>query len=353
MAWHAPTHPGGRRRPSSSPGSLRQRVADYSVGTKRMLIVPVCGEDQSPAECAAVFNVMQVANSYGGSVVDYLHGVVGFANEWLAESSYGQFQLDATVTSPLHVKGYTYASCGDFASKTVGWTSWAPQAGALDVLAYAQAEAELGIARAGFDFAAIFIAKCTDLPFSGRGWVGIPGFAMNSPPNDMDPSFIHELGHNLGLNHGARLKAGSQGRAIWETGFIETNTPSPTGGLAEYGASFTPMGRGLTPDGHFALPAKIVLEWVADADTVQIPLGAACAPCGPYLLQPADTGVRGTGPLGLRIATPISSRYFWVEHRTKISAGSAAVVASAAYQPDSGDGGVVSKAVMADKIVDA
>jgi hypothetical protein len=165
---------------------------------------------------------------------------------------------------------------------------------------------------------------------------------------------LHEFGHNVGINHGARLKEGSRGKAIWETGFIETYTGSPTGGMIEYGSDVTPMGRGSTPDGHFVLPSKIILDWVSDADTVQIPLGASCNPCGPYLLQPIDTGERVDGiPLGIRIETPVHSRYFWIEHRTKVSSGSAAVITSAAYKPDHAEGGVVSKSVMVDKLQDS
>eukprot|EP00962_Isochrysis_galbana_P057413 scaffold29774_cov112-Isochrysis_galbana.AAC.1 len=353
MVWHADVHPniqgpGGLRM---APGSARQRVADYTLGTKKMLIIPVCGQDMTEAECTATLSTHMISTTYAGDVVQYLHDVVDFSNEWLANASYGQFGFEPTILPPMRVTGYNFASCGTY--NVVGWTPWAPDPVAVDTLAFAQMELEYGLSRSNFDFAAVVLAKCPDIKWSGRGWVGIPGFALNMVSSSLDPSFLHEFGHNVGMNHGARLRQGSRGRAIWETGFIETYSSSPTGGMVEYGSDVTPMGRGNTPDGHFVLPSKIILDWVSDADTVQIPLGVSCSPCGPYLLQPIDTGARVAGtPIGLRIQTPVQSRYFWIEHRTKVSSGSAIVITSAAYKPDHADGGVVSKSVMVDKLLE-
>jgi hypothetical protein len=190
MVWHADVHPnskgpGGLRM---APGSTRQRVPDYTLGMRKMLIIPVCGQDMTEAECTAAFRTGLIDTDYAGDVVSYLHDVVDYSNEWLAESSYGQFGLVPTILPPMRVPGYNFASCGTY--NVVGWVPWGPDPAAIDSMAFAQMQLEHGLSRSDFDFAAIVLAKCPDIRWSGRGWVGIPGFALNLIPSKLDPSFV-------------------------------------------------------------------------------------------------------------------------------------------------------------------
>eukprot|EP00967_Tisochrysis_lutea_P065724 scaffold85520_cov26-Tisochrysis_lutea.AAC.1 len=351
IVWHADIRPNamGGTDSGNLPGSSRL-VEKYTLGTKKMIVIPVCGQDQTPDECNAIFNTHLIQSTYGGDVQAYLKAVGVFANQYLQQNSWGKFALDITVLPPMHVNGYTYATCGDYPA--VGWTHWNPNLGSVDGMAFQQMSEEYGLNRKDFHFGAIALAKCSGYRWAGRGWVGIPGFAMNLVSNDMDPSFLHELGHNFGLNHGSWINAGARGRDVWETGFIETRTSSPTGGMKEYGSLLTPMGRGRPPNVHYTLPAKLIMDWISESDLVRIPYGTSCdpTPCGPYRLEPVDGTPVGGGALGIRLESDVEERHFWIGHFTQISGqGSAASIVSAAYKPNYGDGGVISKTVMVDK----
>lgn len=353
MVWHEQRHPGSQQLVASiEPGSLKTGVRSldhYSLGTKTMLVIPLCPGDLSEAECASTFNRHLVRTDFGGNIVAYLEAVIDNANAFFSSASRSRFQLKATILSPVRLSGYGSASCGG--SPAVGWNSWSPNPEALDTQVYAQVARAQGIDRADFDFGAILLPFCDAFKWSGLGWIGQPGFAINLVAADLDPSFVHEIGHNLGLNHGTRLKAGERGRAIWETAYVDSRMPSPVGGHMEYGSSLTPMGQGSFPSAHYMLPDKAVLEWASYEAIVPIVAGAACEPCGPYLLQPLDTGsLSATGLAGIRIATGVEGRFFWVEHRTIAPGGSAAVMCSASYDATIGFGGVVGKTVMVDTL---
>ena len=80
------------------------------------------------------------------------------------------------------------------------------------------------------------------------------------------------------------------------------------------------------------------------------PGSCSSSPCGPYYLQPLDTGgsLDISSPVGIRISTEISGRYFWVEHRTKKGNGNAAYICSASYSLSYGGGGLLRKTVPPD-----
>jgi len=56
--------------------------------------------------------------------------------------------------------------------------------------------------------------------------------------------------------------------------------------------------------------------------------GSGCAiKCGPYLLQPTDSGTKSSSALvGVQIVTSVSNRFFFVEHRTASRNGAAALI---------------------------
>jgi hypothetical protein len=197
MVWHEHMHPGFQQPEAlAEPGGLRVgppvRVLDrYSLGTKTMLMVPVCPGDLTEVECASAFNRYPVATNFDGSIVAYLGAVVDTANAFFSSASWGQFQLAATILPPVRLSGYDSASCGEFPA--VGWNSWSPIAEALDTRVYAQVAQEQGFDRASFDFGAILLPFCDEFRWSGLGWVGQPGFAINLVAADLDPSFVHEV----------------------------------------------------------------------------------------------------------------------------------------------------------------
>jgi hypothetical protein len=93
------------------------------------------------------------------------------------------------------------------------------------------------------------------------------------------------------------------------------------------------MGGGHPPHSHFSLPAKYVNRWVPPELVVEIAAGRACAPGGPYLLQPIDTGELGARhAVGIRMNTTFL-RDVWIEHRTVVLAGSAAQVMTTQVMP--------------------
>ena len=158
------------------------------------------------------------------------------------------------------------------------------------------------------------------------------------------------VGHNLGLNHGTTYSGGTRGRSIAESAFVDNGAAEPSGYNA-YGSPVTLMGGGGTPDSDLTLPAKLINGWVDESSIVLLePGGCSSAPCGPYYLQPLDAG--GTfdpsAPVGVRVASEVEGRFFWVEHRTLLGTGSAAYICSASYSYTYGNGGLVRKTVMVD-----
>ena len=133
-----------------------------------------------------------------GGIVPYLEAVVGFANSYFAVSSWSLLELSPTVAEPVHLSGVTSSNCGSH--DHLGWSGLGD---AIDAKAYAAACSAQGHCISNFDFRMVVIPRCTGYGFSGIGWVGAPGFLLNMYyGSGLDPSFIHEFGHNLGINHG-------------------------------------------------------------------------------------------------------------------------------------------------------
>jgi len=349
MQSHGTQYAGSRVFGSKASGSARFNDL-YSVGTKSILVIPVCPGDMSIDECTDAFNRDLVKNQYDGDVQAYLRDVVETGNEYLASASWGKFKIAGHVLAPIRLQGYNSATCKS--NTVLGWNSYNPNPEALDVMAFEAAAAlDPANARENFDFNTIVLARCQGRGWSGIGWVGQPGFALNLFAYTLDPSFVHELGHNLGMNHGARYTEGQRGRDIVETSYADSGRVN---GHVEYGSTLTPMGNGKAPYGHYMLPAKIVLEWAAEGDMLLLsPAGcmADSTACTSIRLHALDSGERtGNKPMGIRLETGVEGRYFWIEHRTVVTDGHAAVVCSASYSPTGGQGGTVGKTVMVDTL---
>mmetsp|Transcript_9396 Transcript_9396/g.31253 ORF Transcript_9396/g.31253 Transcript_9396/m.31253 type:complete len:936 (-) Transcript_9396:501-3308(-) len=332
-------------------GASSRAVEDYALGTKSVLIMAVCRSDD--ADCNAAFiegsSGSGIANA-GGSTKAYLEAVIEQgANPFFEASSWGQFQLVATVPEPVRLPGYSSADCH---SATLNrYNSNQADTGTIDFQAVAAVRDTHGIDVDDFDFWAVVFPGCGSLGWTGLGWVGVPGLLLNLRYTyGYDPSFVHELGHNLGLNHGTTYSGGTRGRSIAESAFVDNGAAYPSGYNA-YGSPVTLMGGGGTPDSDLTLPAKLINGWVDESSIVLLePGGCSSAPCGPYYLQPLDAG--GTfdpsAPVGVRVASEVEGRFFWVEHRTLLGTGSAAYICSASYSYTYGNGGLVRKTVMVD-----
>lgn len=334
-----------------------QNLATYMRGSKRMLVVPVCPVNLLPDECDRTFDVGIVTSGFGGDVMDYMRGVSESVPRILQNMSFGQLKLTIDVEAPLRVPGYdtTARSCSSFTM--LGWTPWVWQADSVDTLAWSHLKSSRGVSHVDYDFYAIAIA-CRRLGFSGRGYIGIPGMVLNLVnPKTMDPSLVHELGHNAGLNHGSRMADGERGRAMWETMYLFDKTIPEPMGHREYGSFVTPMGNGRTPEAHFLAPAKIMFGWVDAYDVAVVKLTDECAPCLPLTLSAINVGTRGASAAGsflaARIETEYAERYFFVEHRRMPNRDSALVVSSAHHRGGSSvdHGGVLSHTVTADTLL--
>jgi hypothetical protein len=155
------------------------------------------------------------------------------------------------------------------------------------------------------------------------------------------------------LNHGATLSSLRRGRAVADTAFLDNSSLPWPAGYREQGSYLSSLGSGDITNAHFMLPGKLILDWLPESAVPQLDTTAGCAPCGRYLLQPTDTGVidfsSGANPAGVRIATGVPGRYFWVEVRTAFTSGvPSVVVSSASFSDTQGRGGMVGITMLAD-----
>ena len=332
-------------------------AGDYTLGEKEILIIPAVPEDQCGDDGAAVF-AGGLVDTYGG-IINYLQAAVEFANTFFDEASWGSFRLKPTIVAPVCVAGFTYAGCGSFGDRALGWNSYDPVSDALDTLAIAACEDQRGLSPLDFLFYGVVIPGCEGIAWSGLGWVGSPGFVINLNANSLDPSLLHELGHNIGLNHGARLTSQNRGRVLAETTFVDAWASTRPLGYQEYGSLVTLMGKGETPSAQPMLPGKLMMEWASRDAVVRVEQPDGCGvsgeTCGPYYLQPTDSGTFDSGAfVGVRIASEIADRYFWVEHRTLsavVGDRPAIVVCSASYSSSAeslGGGGITGITILAD-----
>jgi len=189
-------------------GASSRAVEDYALGTKSVLIMAVCRSDD--ADCNAAFiegsSGSGIANA-GGSTKAYLEAVIQHgANPFFEASSWGQFQLVATVPEPVRLPGYSSADCH---SATLNrYNSNQADTGTIDFQAVAAVRDTHGIDVDDFDFWAVVFPGCGSLGWTGLGWVGVPGLLLNLRYTyGYDPSFVHELGarHRRDDEGGSRI----------------------------------------------------------------------------------------------------------------------------------------------------
>lgn len=155
--------------------------------------------------------------------------------------------------------------------------------------------------------------------------------------------------------HGGSLQSGQRGRAIAETLFLGSPAQASPAGYNPSGSPLTPMGSGNSRQADVMLPGKLALDWLPDGAVAQADPRYGCDPCGPYLLQPTDTGAADLRadslPLGIRVSTHAPDRYFWIEHRRRLNGEvPSVVVSSAAYRR--GSRGVVGATIVANTAIE-
>ena len=298
-AWPTSLETGGG--PKLALAGLPDADSVYAVGAKTVIVIPVLPSDGIEADVAPKgYNYGLVASTYGGSIRSYLAAVMSNINDFYSRNSFNEMTFVTTVTEAYNVN-YLSANCRSVKSLDF----WAGKAStSMDMMAYAAAAAHNPTT--AFDFQVVFIPKCTGLGYSGVGWVGVPGTLQNLGASDLDPSVSHELGHNLGANHASIIVQGARGAVAWG---VDTDA-----GWVEYGNPHTTMGKGGTST-DFLLEGKSVFDWIGSTEVAEvIPFDAfgigQCNPCGPYQLQPTDTGsYPGSSTLGLQIYTATDNRY--------------------------------------------
>lgn len=122
-----------------------------------------------------------------------------WANDFFDYNSQGRFQLQPTITAPVSVSDITSSTCHNFSP--LGSSS---SSNTIDVKAFAAAGYDyppLTPSGVEFDFWWVGTPRCMGWGWGGIGRVGGPGLIVNRVSGSTASTFIHELGHNLGLNH--------------------------------------------------------------------------------------------------------------------------------------------------------
>lgn len=104
----------------------------------------------------------------------------------------------------------------------------------------------------------VVITQGTTCSFSGQAWVGCCGVQMNG--NIATSTFIHELGHNLGVWHAGSLQCSPNPVSYAESGCL----------YSAYGDYYDIMGGGLH---YFDAEHKWHMTWLANESRVTAPVG--------------------------------------------------------------------------------
>jgi hypothetical protein len=204
-------------------------------------------------------------------------------NDWFREVSYGQLGLTGSVTD---------------------WMSIPPPStpcNLSEIMTRARAAAAgAGFAVADFDHTMAYFPLSHDCDFGGSAFVGDDRIWVNGSMTMRVT--VHELGHNLGLNHSHKYNCydGASNHVM-----LADQTLCSVG---EYGDVFDVMGGGDHP-GHFNAYQKHVLGWLGGTQI------ATLASAGSVTLPPIETA--SPGPIVARIDVT-ATRSYWIEYRQAI-----------------------------------
>uniref|UniRef100_A0A7S3JYX6 Peptidase M11 gametolysin domain-containing protein n=1 Tax=Aureoumbra lagunensis TaxID=44058 RepID=A0A7S3JYX6_9STRA len=304
-----------------SAGLAYDTPLNHATGTKKIIYIPVCQKEYGfGCNTGTGFNYGLTSSTHGSNLTLYLQKLHEVSNEFFLSNSYGQLQLAATILEPLQLD-YAYASC-DTLTPLDYWGS--RSSSALDFMTYAKVKEVHGIdVVKDFDFNVIVNRYCPGFSWSGIGWIGFPGLALNLRAFDYDASMIHELGHNLGAEHASLMSGGAKGAKAYIDS-LDT--------WSEYGNAHSTMGRGnheangvyYRGYAEFMASSKIIFDWlsgsgeIASVTPYSYSSGEAfCSPCGPITLQATDAGtIQFLGiPVAVEIKCEANNRYFFLEYR--------------------------------------
>ena len=325
----------------SASTTLGDDTNTYARGTKKVLVMPVLPSDGSASAAAPKgFNYGLVASAHGGSITSYISAVMSSTASFYTRNSWGALTLTSTIT-PVLTLNYLSADCGT--ATPLSFWSDKTQTGAIDMMAFAAAGARGYAATTSYDFQVVFMPECSAAPWSGIGWVGVPGTVQNLYTADnYDASVAHEIGHNLGAKHASIMLGGTRGAKAWK---------EEPRSWVEYGNPHSTMGMGPIANADFMVEGKVVFDWVyaKGGDVIKVDAPAACSPyCGPWNLAAVDNGSLSSGAnVGVQIATSTPGRYVFVEHRTKSTGGHKALVSWSDVE-SGGNTGVYGNSVLAD-----
>ena len=203
------------------------------LGVATVLVMPVCQETGD--------------YDYGlvkGDVPTYFANVIDEANGFLNASSDGLFSLEATILEPMEM---TMMDCGGMDPLTTT-DSIEKQAQRL--------ARDRGYEPLNYDIEVAVIPYCDDLWWDGWARVGRKGMVLNLRADDYDAMFVHELGHNLGLGHGACVLDGDRGAVA----YIDDDDV-----VHEYCSPYTPLGSDVLPTSDFLAASKIFVGWIPES----------------------------------------------------------------------------------------
>lgn len=259
---------------SDAPDREATPRADVKAASIHRVLVVMANFSNTAAPAYTASQAQQIMTTNASSVAAYYN-----------EASYGQHQLNVTVTSSWLTLAYAQpSSCID---------------GNLNAFTTAanNAASAAGYAVSNYEYVVYLFPSTPSCGWSGLAYVGSPKYAYIDGPGAFATQVIaHEMGHNFGLLHAGSLRC--SGAVI--------------GGIcsaAEYGDPYSTMGN--QHAGHFNAVQKSLLGWIG-ASTVQTHVSGTAT----YTLSPIETA--GGALYAVKIPTPSSSRTYWLEYRQPI-----------------------------------
>jgi hypothetical protein len=173
-----------------------------------------------------------------------LRALFATASDWLAETTDGAVSLSGAAGPEVDIAGTVTASgstgCGSPGDR---WRTWASEA--VDALAGQGVDLSPYLA-AGH--VAYVLRGTNDCGWSGLAW--LPGREIWLNNSLSATVTVHELGHNLRLDHAASMRCTSGGVGVLLSSSCTTS---------EYGDPFDPMGNGAR---HFSAAHKLEGGWL-------------------------------------------------------------------------------------------